>query len=242
MTSVILMLIWVGVSVITSQFIVGSLMISMLGVNKFSQPLWTAIYMACVYLLTVVFVIWMPHQISKTRKKKQFLANRTELGLKGVPTWTDIGLAPVGMVVYLILAYVLMVIFNQFPWFNATEAQNLGFNHYITGLDRSLAFFAMVVIAPIAEEMVFRGWLYGKLRSKFSSETTESISVIASSLLVSVLFGLVHLQWNIGVNVFALSMVACAFREITGTIYAGILLHILKNGIAFYMVYVLGLG
>jgi membrane protease YdiL (CAAX protease family) len=68
------------------------------------------------------------------------------------------------------------------------------------------------------------------------------ISVIASSLLVSLLFGVVHLQWNVGVNVFALSIVLCSLREITGTIYAGILLHMLKNGVAFWLLYVMGTG
>ena len=61
-------------------------------------------------------------------------------------------------------------------------------------------------------------------------------------LLVSILFGVVHLQWNVGVNVFATSVVLCLMREVTGTVYAGILLHMLKNGIAFFLLYVLNVG
>ena len=60
--------------------------------------------------------------------------------------------------------------------------------------------------------------------------------------LVSLLFGVVHLQWNVGVNVFAMSVVLCGLREITGTIYSGIVLHILKNGIAFYILYGMNLN
>ena len=51
-----------------------------------------------------------------------------------------------------------------------------------------------------------------------------------------------HFQWNVGVNVFALSVVLCALREITGTIYAGILTHMIKNGVAFYLLYLVGIG
>ena len=51
-----------------------------------------------------------------------------------------------------------------------------------------------------------------------------------------------HGQWNVGVNVFAMSIVLCTLREITGTIYAGILLHMLKNTIAFVLVYIVGMG
>jgi membrane protease YdiL (CAAX protease family) len=54
----------------------------------------------------------------------------------------------------------------------------------------------------------------------------------------SVLFGLIHGQWNVGVDVFVLSMVACSLREVTGSIWAGILLHMLKNALAFYIIFV----
>ena len=90
------------------------------------------------------------------------------------------------------------------------------------------------------EEVIFRGWLYGKLRQKLSGKTSEITGIIISILLVSLLFGIVHMQWNVGVNVFALSVVLCVLREITGTIYSGILVHMLKNGIAFYFLYVAG--
>ena len=93
---------------------------------------------------------------------------------------------------------------------------------------------ALVIIAPIMEELLFRGWLYGKLRLK--------IPKVAAIVTTSLLFGLVHMQWNVGVNVFAMSVVLCALREVTGTIYAGILTHMIKNGVAFYLLFVLGIG
>ncbi|MDO5451708.1 MAG: CPBP family intramembrane metalloprotease, partial [Candidatus Saccharibacteria bacterium] len=176
------------------------------------------------------------------KKLTQKAENREEMGLRGWPTWTDIGLAPVGFAVYLMLAAVLTAIFTVFPWFDPGETQNIGFSLTLTGFDRIVAFATLVVVAPIAEEIIFRGWLYGKLRAKLSEKVSNVAGMIISILLVSVLFGVVHLQWNVGVNVFALSVVLCGLREITGTIYAGILLHMLKNGVAFYMLYVLGVS
>ena len=90
----------------------------------------------------------------------------------------------------------------------------------------------LAIIAPIAEELIFRGWLYGKLRIK--------IPKWVAILITSFLFGLIHLQWNVGVTVFCMSVVMCILREITGTIYAGMLVHMLSNGIAFFLVYVVG--
>ena len=83
----------------------------------------------------------------------------------------------------------------------------------------------------ICEELIFRGWLYGKLRAK--------IPAFPAIVLVSLLFALVHGQWNVGVIVFAMSVINCLIRELTGTVYGGILVHIIRNSIAFYGLFIL---
>ena len=253
--SVFMMLVWVGASVIVSQLIVGYAMVGILGAETFSQPASTAIYSALSYVLAMVLIIFVPMGVSarwhpKSKKGRESSNGkvgdveiiRKGLGLSGWPTWTDIGLAPVGFIVYIILATGATAIFSIFPWFNAEQAQDVGFSVYSTGLDRVIAFFTLVVVAPIAEEIIFRGWLYGKLREKFNGRMPDRAGMILAILLVSLLFGIVYLQWNVGVNVFAMSIVLCGLREITGTIYAGILMHMVKNGVAFYLLYVLGIG
>lgn len=222
---VFLMLVWVFASIIAAQLVVGYIMVWILGPEKFEQPVFAAIYSAVAYALAMALIIFVPWKIMKT--------NRVELGLRGWPTWTDIGLAPAGFIIYLILAAILVWIFSLFPWFDAAQEQEIVFNSYLFGFDRIVAFITLVVVAPIAEEIIFRGWLYGKMRTK--------LPMAVSIFLVSVLFGMIHMQWNVGVNVFAMSVVLCGLREVTGTIYAGILLHMLKNGVAFYLLYVLGI-
>lgn len=229
---------WVLISVIAAQVVVGNLLILILGVDELSKPVWTAVFSALVYLLAMALIIFIP---PKLIKKINLKTSRRELGLTETPTWTDIGLAPVGFVVSLILAAGLVAIFSLFPWFDAEEAQDVGFNLFMSGGDKVIAFLTLVVAAPIAEEIIFRGWLYGKIREYLHIRVPEKVGVGVSILVVSALFGLVHFQWNVGVNVFALSVVLCAMREITGTIYAGILTHMIKNGIAFYLLYVIGI-
>lgn len=219
------LLVLTGASVIATQLIVGYLMLWILGRDQLSEPVWMAIYSAVSYGLALAFIIFVT--------KKKLPVSRESLGLKGLPTWTDIGLAPVGFIVYLLLAAGLSALFSLFPWFDLNQTQELGFSIFASGMDRIIAFVVLVVIAPIMEELIFRGWLYGKMRKK--------LGMVASIFLVSLLFGIVHLQWNVGVNVFALSVVMCLLREITGTVYSGIILHMLKNGIAFYLLYVLGI-
>jgi membrane protease YdiL (CAAX protease family) len=93
-----------------------------------------------------------------------------------------------------------------------------------------VAFVALVILAPVTEELIFRGFLYGKLRSR--------LNAIPAIILVSVLFGVLHGQWNVGVIVCIMSVFMCIARELTGTIYSGILMHMIRNGIAFYLLYV----
>ena len=223
----LMMIVWVGASVIVSQLAVGYLMLWMLGPDTFREPVPTAKR--------------KKNKKLSDGKKTSLKAFLEELGIKGWPTWADIGLAPLGMLAYMLLATGLVAVFSIFPWFNAQEVQDVGFSTFITGFDRLIAFFTIVIIAPIAEEIIFRGWLYGNLKSSFLKKCSKPLSIILANFLVSLAFGIIHLQWNVGVNVFAMSIVLCGLREITGTVYSGIILHMLKNGIAFYLVYVLGI-
>ena len=97
------------------------------------------------------------------------------------------------------------------------------FDVYTRG-DMLLTFVSLVVVAPICEEIIFRGWLYGKMRSRLTAPL--------AMLLTSLLFGLMHGQINVGLTVFVMSLVMCIIRELTGTVYGGIVVHMLKNGLA----------
>lgn len=236
---VIFVIAWVALAMVASQYIVAYPMLWLLG-DKFTSPLWTCIYYALTYLITLALVIFIPPRLvnlwskkhpSATAQTNPLATNATELGLQHLPTFTDIGLAPIGYVVYTLGASLLINFMQIFPWFQIDQTQNTGFGYFITTGDRVLAIIALVLIAPIAEEIIMRGWLYGKLRTKLKAPL--------AILLVSLLFGLLHGQWNVGVGVFVLSAVLCGLREITGTIWSGTLLHIITNGIAFYALYVL---
>ena len=169
--------------------------------------------------------------------KKIFSAQvtRDSLGLRGLPTWTDILLSPVGYIVSLLgavaIVYVMQLILPVVNW---SETQDVGFNNVISSTDRIITFVALVILAPLMEELIFRGYLYSRLRGKMSA--------LPAIILVSVLFGAMHGQWNVGIVVGVMSVVLCIAREMTGTIYAGILMHMIRNGIAFYMLYINPMG
>ncbi|MBQ6130297.1 CPBP family intramembrane metalloprotease [Candidatus Saccharibacteria bacterium] len=221
--------VFVGVILYASQYLVVYPLYFFLGREPLTTTLGTAVLNALVYVLSLSLVLLLPRKFFP-----KWRTSREELGLKGLPTWADLGLAPVGFLVYFLLAMLLVAVFSLFPFFDPSEAQETGFSILATGFDKILGFLALVVLPAVFEEVIFRGWLYGKLRAKIPGK----FSLLLSVLITSVLFGLLHGQWNVGVNVFAMSLVLCALREITGTIYAGILLHMLKNALAFALLYI----
>lgn len=226
-------LIWVAVVVVACEFAITFGLYKLIGKENLSTPVWTTVCTALIYSVATFLIIWVPKKYFKQKK-----ITREDLGFQNLPTWTDILLAPVGFIVYLILAAILTNLFELLPFYDAEQVQDLGYA-INNGFDRVVAFLALCIVAPIAEELIFRGWLYAKLRNKIPGKV---LSIVLSTFFVSLLFGLLHGQWNVGVNVFAMSIVLCGLREVTGTIHAGILLHMLKNTVAFVLVYILGFG
>lgn len=228
------LLLWTVIVIVAVEYIATFGFYALLGREKLMTPVWLTVLEAIIYALSCFLIIWVPVKFFKQKKM-----TRKDLGLNDLLTWADIGLSIAGFAAYFLLASVLIAIFSSFPFFDAEQSQELGYQMLNTGFDRIVAFFALCVIAPIAEELIFRGWLYAKLRAKIPG---KKLSLFLSIFLVSALFGLLHGQWNVGVNVFAMSIVLCALREVTGTIYSGILLHILKNTLAFVLVYIVGMS
>lgn len=156
------------------------------------------------------------------------------LGLGRLPSWKDIGLSVAGVVVYVTIATVLLSLARFLPFFDPGQPQQLG-STMLFGMDRLLAFLSLVVLIPFIEEVIFRGLLYGKLRE-------ANMPFWPVAFVVSILFGVAHGQLNVGIDVFCMSMVACYLRSITDSIWAGVLLHMIKNAVAFVMVFVLMQG
>lgn len=221
---------FVFTAVLGVQLLLGLIISPFISADVMAIPAVSVLFSIISYGLALLMIIYLPPKIFK---KKLAKSSRESLGLRGLPTWTDIGLAPVGYIATIVLAAGVTALFNLMPWFDANEVQDLGYSHYMVGFERGIVFVLLAIIAPIVEELIFRGWLYGKLRVKIP----KWVAIIVTSLV----FGLVHLQWNVGITVFCMSIVTCTLREITGSIYAGTLVHIINNSVAFYLVYVAGM-
>lgn len=219
---------YVGFAVIASQIIVGYPMLWILGKPTFSLPIWTTVYSMLVYVVTAFIVVVFPKFI-----KDKWKSSRKDLGLTDLPTFTDIGISILGFVATILISGIALTILQSMHLVDGGQTQNVGYSHLNTGFDRAIAFLALVVVTPFFEELIFRGWLYDKLKKR--------MPITVAVALVSILFGALHGQWNVGITVGIMSVIMCIERELTGTIYAGILTHMIKNGVAFGLLIMSGM-
>lgn len=138
--------------------------------------------------------------------------------------------AAIAFIVYIIVAQLVMDITGLFFKFDVDQNQDILFNPPQDNLEAVLVFAALVILAPLAEELLFRGFLFTGLRKKLPFWLT--------AIIVSLLFGFVHGQVNVGLDVFALSLVMCFIREKTGSLWPSLLLHSFKNGLAYFLLFV----
>jgi membrane protease YdiL (CAAX protease family) len=231
--------IWVYVGFMVAQLVVQLLAVGLvsLGVHldSINSAVLSTVVAACIYVVTLVIVIGLPILL----KNQKFSGK--ELGLWRLPEWMDILLAPAGFIIYIVLSGLLAYGFSQlFPQVTAS-AQNTGFNNLNSSYQYILAFVTLVIIAPFAEELLFRGYLLGKL--------IKYAPIWLSVLITSLLFGFLHMTisgggitgWSLGLDTFALSLVLCTLRLITRSIWPSILLHMIKNSVAFAILFIIPL-
>lgn len=152
-----------------------------------------------------------------------------------VPRLKYIGLAVPAFIGYfmvsMLLTYAAQMLISSF---NVEQAQDIGFTKVGTNLEIIAAFISLVVLTPIFEEVIFRGVLFKGLRKR--------LPFWAGAIITSVIFAVAHGQWNVAVDTFALSLVLCYLVEKSGSILPAILLHALKNSLAFVLLFIVNIS
>lgn len=171
-----------------------------------------------------------------------FFLKLRKLSLRSIglanPNLGDLGYAVAGFIVYL-LSYVVVtaVVKVVLPQVNLEQQQEIGFQG-ARGLSLVPVFICLVVLPPLAEEIVFRGFLYSGLKSKWPKWV--------AALITSGLFAVAHLQagngapllWVAAIDTFLLSLMLIYLREKRGSLAAPMLLHTVKNGLAFLVLFI----
>jgi membrane protease YdiL (CAAX protease family) len=155
--------------------------------------------------------------------KSEGTTRPAELGL-GPSLRAPVSTAVLGYVAYLACALVISALF-------APEQEDITRE---LGVDEGAlgaigAFFLIVIAAPVAEEIFFRGFMFAGIRSHGS--------FLVAALVSSGIWGLFHYtgeaSWPVVLQLSLFGVILCAVYERTGSIRPTIALHMLNNAIAF---------
>lgn len=169
--------------------------------------------------LLAAAMIYVPFQVAKP----EGYATPAELGL-GPSLRAPVATAAIGYVTYLACALVISALFSPEQ---EDITRELGVDEGALGA--IAAFFLIVIAAPVAEEIFFRGFMFAGIRSHGS--------FAVAALVSSGIWGLFHYtgsdSWPVVLQLSVFGVILAAVYERTGSIRPTIALHALNNAIAF---------
>ncbi|HEY1835315.1 MAG TPA: CPBP family intramembrane glutamic endopeptidase [Candidatus Saccharimonadales bacterium] len=142
------------------------------------------------------------------------------------------------MMYFFSYAILLSIATKAIPSLNVNQPQQIGFQTASGFGPLALTAISLVILPPIVEEILVRGFLYTSLK--------KSLPKIVAALITSIIFASAHLEfgsgapllWVAAIDTFTLSLVLCYLREKTGRLWASMGVHGLKNAIAFASLFI----
>ncbi len=153
-----------------------------------------------------------------------------DLGFKSFNWLKAIGWLSILTMGFLLMASVAVAVGEVlFPSVDFAEEQQIGFLGASSVFEMSLTFLALVVIAPISEETIFRGFLLPAL--------ANWAGVVWAAIFTSLLFGLLHppIGAMVVITVFAVFLAIAYIR--LNSIWPAIILHSGKNLVAYILIF-----
>jgi membrane protease YdiL (CAAX protease family) len=145
-------------------------------------------------------------------------------GLQGVPLSSNLKAASIGLVAALPLVYFIHSLCLVLLGAYAEPQPLIQFLTRNPSLeDRLLLIGTALVIAPIAEELIFRGYIFGVLR--------RYVGKWWALLISAMVFAAIHAHIPSLAGLFALAITLTLVYEGTGSLWAPILMHSLFNAI-----------
>lgn len=205
---------WIGVALLVLLSI-GMLVALFLGVNrKFLQNI-GVLFLELIYLLPIVLIFAWRRIHWKYLGFGKFTLNVMGLGC---------GL--------LIGGYIIIILHNALLYVFGISAQGDQIFEILNQLESPVWFFITgAVIAPLVEEIFFRGFLFQGFRQKYGW--------LPAILLSSAIFGVAHLDPVSLIPTFVLGCVLAYVYHRSNSVWPGIIFHAAVNSFSLCAVYVI---
>lgn len=147
------------------------------------------------------------------------------LAIKSFPMYVAMGMIGLWLV-FIIGAEILTFVLDKDPTAFVDDL-------YASANPQWLLIVAMVFVAPIYEELMFRGILWRSVEEQFDGKK----GVVMASIITSILFSIIHLQYESFEMsiVFILALLLSFARAKSGSIILPILIHMINNGLAMWL-------
>lgn len=126
----------------------------------------------------------------------------------------------------LIGAYSIIIVHNVILYFLGVSTQGEEIMKIFAQLESPVWFFIVgVVLAPMVEEVFFRGFLFQGFRQRYGW--------VAAMLLSSAVFGAAHMDLVALIPTFILGNVLAYVYHMSNSVWPGVILHFLVNAMGF---------
>jgi membrane protease YdiL (CAAX protease family) len=150
---------------------------------------------------------------------------RWHFGIRATRLWPTVGWAALGFALMLGIEIGYIELFDV----DETNVEELGEDNLVAGFAVALA---VIVVAPVAEELFFRAFFYRALRAR--------LSVWLAALIDGIVFGSLHFQGIDSAIILPVIAVVgvgqCLVYERTGSLFAVIAIHAAFNAFAMLSV------
>lgn len=132
------------------------------------------------------------------------------------------------LILFTYLIMPLITVVNAFSLF-FTDNAALALSESMSAYPFWASFFMVALLGPVLEELFFRGILHSGFR--------KSANAMQAAVISAVLFGMMHMNFNQALYAFVLGMILAVLKEVTGSLLAPILVHIVFNSNSVFLMY-----
>lgn len=175
-----------------------------------------------IQTLTLLVPIYLFTRIKYNSTSKDF-------GLIPIRAWKLIKNVIIGFLLYYLASAIflqLQLSYDiQIPGYGEQESHIPIFGESLDGM--ILGGIIIVFIAPIVEELFFRGYLYQIMR--------KYVHIGWASVLSASIFALFHLEFQVFIPIFILGLVLNWLFQRSGSLWTPIAFHMVNNAFAFFI-------
>ena len=223
----------VGVLAVTFLVVVATLGLHQAGViSSLTGPSWNRLLPVYNFVTTILFYGAMLGAVLLFAARAGLLRAWRELGMARPPYWVIPLMLPLAVGLQLLTGVVSTLLSPLLGGMTNPQGCDISTGF---GADPALGVIAIVVIAPVVEEITFRGFIYGGLRSRLGA----SWAVVVSSLVFAVAHTL-SVGGSIlllGPSLFIAGVALALVYQRTRSLYPGMALHASFNLIAVILIF-----